>query len=226
MKHSLLYTILLTFAAHLTTAAQSIRTLFKNEIVYGKVQKITGTESIVSLTRGTTTIPVKDTTYFDEKGNTTERRIRIVDSYIYKYITKFDTAGNKLETICDTGLKKQIFKYDKSGNLIGMFQVSKTEKLYCSARFKYDDSHNLLETEDYLPSGKCTLKRCFRYDDKGFIDEENDYWNKDKLPQVLLFNYSNYDEMGNWTHLEITGNSPQGKPESTRIRNRQITYYQ
>jgi hypothetical protein len=226
MKYNLLYTVFLIFAISPNVLSQNIRTLFKNEIVYGKVQMITGSETITSLTNGTTTIPVKDTTYFDEKGNTTARHIRIVDSYIYKYITTFDTAGNKLETICDTGLKKQIFKYDKSGNLIGMFQVSKTEKLYCSVRFKYDDSHNLLETEDYLPSGQCTLKRCFRYDDKGFIDEENDYWNKDKLPQVLLYSYSNYDEKGNWTHLEIAEKLPQGKPKSIRVTNRQITYYQ
>jgi hypothetical protein len=227
MKHNLLYTALLTLSIISTSKAQNIRTLFKNEILYGKVQKVATTEINVSRTNpDITTIPVRDTTYFDEKGNTTERRGRVIDSYVFKYTTKFDSAGHKLETASDTGKKRLIIKYDKRGNMIQLLQVSKTGKLYCSERHKYDDNHNLIEYSAYLPSGKCFSKKDYLYSDKGFVYEEDDYYNGERLTYILLYTYSNYDDKGNWTSLAIAENSPQGIPESNYIITRQITYYQ
>jgi len=204
MKPYLLYTLLLIlFIPHATSA--QIRTLFNNEILYGKVQKVASTEILLLRDKpNRSATPIRDTTYFDEKGNTTERHVRAIDLYIFKYITRFDANGNKIETTCDTGSKKLLLKYDKRGNMIQSWQVSKAGKLYCSFRSKYDNKNNLIEYAAYFDSGKLFMKKSYLYDNKGFAYEEDNYTSNGVLSYTLSYTYSNYDDKGNWTTLQMS----------------------
>ncbi len=226
MKHYLHYILLLTlFIPHATSA--QIRTLFHNELLYGKVEKVSNSEFIVSRTNpNKTSIAVRDTTYFDKQGNTTERHCRVLDLHIFKYITKFDNAGNKLETTCDTGRNKLTLKYDKQGNMVEMWQISKAGNFYRSSHSKYDSNNNLIEYAEYFDSGKLFMKKGYLYDKKGFAYEEDNYTSNGALSYTLLYTYSNYDDKGNWTTLQMSESFANGKPGDTRITERQITYYQ
>ena len=224
MKRIIFLFVLAKFFIINTCYAQ-IRTLFHNEILYGKVQRLTESQVISSFSRGTTTLPVEDTTYFDGNGNTIERHVRVNNLHIYKYITKFNSDGHKLETTCDTGIKKQVLKYDKRGNMTEMFQVSKAGKPYRSNRLKYDAQHNLTEYDGYDDTGKVFMKKSYLYNDKGFIIKERDYDSKSPT-FIYLYTYSNYDDKGNWTSLKITSHFRDSKPGDDRITSRQITYYQ
>jgi hypothetical protein len=226
MKHNLLYTIFLILFIQHTTSAQ-IRTLFQNEILYGKVQKVTSTEILLLRDKpNKSSTPIRDTTYFDEKGNTTERHVRANDLYIFKYNTRCDATGNKIETTCDTGSKKLLLKYDKKSNMVEVWQMSKAGKPYRDSRLKYDNKHNLIEYAEYFDSGKLFMKKGYLYDKKGFAYEEDNYTSNGLLSYTLVYTYSNYDDKGNWTTLQMSENYADGTPGDTRITNRQITYYQ
>jgi hypothetical protein len=226
MKHNLLYTILLVILIPQATSAQ-IRTLFNNEILYGKVKQVCSSEFFVSQTNpNKKSITVSDTTYFDKQGNTTERHSRTIDLHIFKYLTKFDAARNKLETTSNTERNKMTLKYDKRGNMAEIWEVSKAEKYYRSYRLKYDDHHNLIEYDGYYESGKMFFKKCYLYNDRGFAYEEDDYDGNNLPTFIYLYTYSNYDDKGNWTSLEIASRFIDGTPSDSRIINRQITYYQ
>lgn len=218
--------LVLTELFIINTCYAQIRTLLNNEILYGKVQKVASEEFVVSQSNpDRSSIHVMDTTYFDKQGNTIERHSRIKDLHIFNYTTRFDAAGNKLETLCHTGTKKLVLKYDKKGNMVEIWMISKAGKPYRSNRLKYDDYHNLTEYDGYDDTGKIFMKKCYLYNDNGFVIEERDYDSKSRT-FTYLYTYSNYDDKGNWTNLKITSHFVDGKPGDDHITNRQITYYQ
>jgi hypothetical protein len=211
--------LFLTQIAH----AQKTRTLFYDDILYGKVKQISEIEYYPK----STGIELKDTTWYDEKGNTLENHRRTKHGTLFKekYITTSDASGRKMEIIGSEKDQNLSAKLDSRGNLIEFNSDFKSGGVNFRSVYEYDKRNDLLSFSSFDKNNSLTLKKTYKYDKKNNLIEA-DYWREDgKLDYQTTFEYTGIDKTGNWTKRISHKKLPTGQIVDDLIIERQITYY-
>jgi len=223
MKKKLFILLLLIQFLIPTSKAQKIRTLFYDDILFGKVKMVCQNNYLPGLS----IIEVHDTTWYDESGKTTEshrktmRGIKFSEKYIYTSIAsikKMQVIGNETDQNLDA-------TFDLKGNLSEYSSHFKNGNLNFKSTYEYDNKNNLITYYAYNKDNLLQQKRTYEYSKDGILTKEY-LWNEDgKINYEIDFEYSGFDGQGNWLKRIGHRKYPSGKPVPDLIVTREITYY-
>ena len=222
MKKVIYLVILLALINNPIAHAQKIRTLFYDEFLFGKVKMTSQTQYPVLHFE----MQLKDTTWYDENGNTLEDHTRSPHGTLFaeKYINTSDSSGRKMQVIYNLKDQNLSMKFDSKGNLVERDSYLKNGSINFSAFYEYDARNNLISLRNVDKNPAYSWKRTYKYD-KDDVRIAADTWGPDgKLRYHTEFVYSNFDEKGNWKTRLAHDAYPNGKVEDQRTT-RQITYY-
>ncbi|MCO5947314.1 hypothetical protein [Mucilaginibacter flavidus] len=205
-----------------TGYCQKIRTLFYDDVLYGKVKQVIALNYIP----GTTIVEVTDTTWYDENGNTTENHRKTMRGTLFKerYINSSDAHGKKMEIIGSERDQVLSTKFNENGILAEYSSHFKNGSLNFRSTYKYDDKNNMVEYISFDKSNILTQKRTYKYDGNDRLISLDIWAQSGNLLFHTDFDYSGVDKIGNWTRRIGHRKSPNGKPEDVTIV-RQIEYY-
>ncbi|NHA05681.1 hypothetical protein G7092_17855 [Mucilaginibacter sp. HC2] len=222
---TLLLTSLLLIAFE-KTYAQKTREPFSGNILYGKVARVI---QIEYMSKKPSDTMVMDTALYDRNGILLERRTgarlgKEIVHYIYKYTTKFDDNGHKVETVFYSQGDKGVLKYDLSGNMIEFDNFLSNGNLSYKYLYKYNDRNNRTEYSIYDKKDSLNAQWLYRYNKNDNLIEE--YKDKGlKYESKILYQYQSFDEIGNWTRRSRDGKFKIGYPIGEMITERQFVYY-
>jgi hypothetical protein len=223
MKEALYITGLLSLLLNQAGHAQKIRTLFYNDILYGKVKQVSELEYLLG-----TNMSATDTTWYDEQGNTVERHEKNNNGkrVIEQYIITTDTLGKKLEI--DNSEHSQILRgrFGPNGSLIEYSSHSKLNGgLFFKIVYEYDQANNLVLSKRFKWNDILEERRTYKYDQNNRLIAM-DVWGEDRQREYHTdYEYVTFDKAGNWTkllrHVKLQANM--GTNEG--VVERKITYY-
>jgi hypothetical protein len=155
---------------------------------------------------------------YDKTGKNIEDQEYRSPTFFNKYIHRFNNIGSRsinMKYIPVRGIKKiindkqiaviitnmgetslnskDIYKYDKKGNLVEWCSYKSESLLFSKYTYKYDNKGNLIEDNFYNMQGMLKWKNLYRYDKKGNMDKKTVY----KYDSVFSEYTFKYDSMGN-----------------------------
>jgi len=222
MKKSLCLSITLILFFVQQGQGQKIRTLFYDDILFGKVKQVVA----LNYLPGTMVVELTDTTWYDEKGNTVENHRKTMHGTLFKekYIRTYDAAGEKMEIIGNENDQNLGGKFDAKGNLVEYYSYFKNGSLNFKSIYQYDERNNLT-TYQYLDNNnRVKQKRTYKYDNDDKLISLDNFGQNGNLEYHVEYEYSGLDKAGNWTKRIGHSKLQTGKFESRTIL-RQITYY-
>jgi len=213
---------IILFLVH-TGFGQKIRTLFYDDILYGKVKQVVERH----YTPGAIGVEFTDTTIYDEKGNTLETRRRTRHGSYTKdrYIDKSDADEKKMEIVGNEKDQDLGLKFNSKGNLDEYYSHFKNGQPNFKSTYKYDNKNNLVEFQYFDKNGKLTVKRTYKYNSDDLLMEEEN-WDAD--PQYRYHvdvKYTSFDKMGNWTNRVSNKKLTSGAAVSISTILREVFYY-
>jgi hypothetical protein len=222
MLKRLVYLLLMSLFIN-SVYAQKIRTLFYDDILYGKVKQVSESE----YSPGISGPEVTDTTWYDEKGNTIENHRRTMHGTFFgeKYIYSNNASGIDIAII--SSLKDQNIngKLNNAGNLTEYNSYFKKGGTNFKSTYEYDKQNNLLRFKFFDKGNTLTWMKTYKYD-KDDLPIEQYYWKQDgTLDYSINFKYLNFDKAGNWTKRTSQKTSASGKISEGPMIARQISYY-
>jgi hypothetical protein len=206
-----------------TSYGQKIRTLFYDDVLYGKVKQVSEFEHLSG-----TNMSGTDTTWYDKQGNTVERRgknnkeKRIIE----KYIITTDPSGKKLEI--DNSEHSQTLSgiFGANGCLAEYSSHSKLNGgLFFKIVYEYDQANNLVSSRRFRWNDILEERRAYKYDQNNRLIAM-DVWGEDRTREYHTdYEYVAFDKAGNWTKLlrHVKLQADMGTNEG--VIERQITYY-
>lgn len=209
---ALLIVVLFASRAH----AQKMRTLFYDELLYGKVKQTID----INYLPGTMIPELTDTTWYDEAGNTIENHRKSMRGslFIEKYVTSNGPQGKKMEIISHQKDQEFAVKFDAAGNLTEHTSHFKNGYLNFRTTYKYDDRNNLIEFSSF------NVKRTIKYDGNDRRIAVDVWTTAGTLDTHTDYEYAGIDKAGNWTKRIGHSKKQSGKTEDI-IVTRKITYY-
>jgi hypothetical protein len=188
---------------------QKTRTLFYDDILYGKVQKVATAYYIP----GTPGVDLTDTTLYDKKGNTVETRRRTRHGAFFddKYIDKSDASGKKMKMTGNEKGQEFNLKFDSNGNLVEYDSHLTTGEWNFKSTYTYDQRNNLASFQFFDKNNKLVRKRTYKYNSKDLLMEEDNWEEDPKLRYHLEFTYVSFDKAGNWTKRTSNKKTADGK---------------
>lgn len=204
--------------------AQKIRTLLSSEVLNGKVMEIT---EIEYRSKAPVDTLIKQIILYNLNGLTIERRLKLKygGQRYYKYQTKLDSTGKKVETTCSELNNNLSMKYDDNGNVVEFKCVSNNGNLKFKDLNKYNRKNNRIEDNYYDAKDSLEIKRVYKYDKKNNLVEEDNYRPSKTLNYKIYYHYVDFDEAGNWTKRVFSGKFIVGNIISEHTVERKITYY-
>lgn len=202
--------------------SQKIRTLFYDDILYGKVKQV----SEAYYLSGTMGVELTDTTWYDDKGNTLEnhRRTRHGTLFKEKYTISNEASGKKMQIIGSEHDQNLSAKFDAKGNLAEYYSHFKNGSLNFKSLYDYDQKNNLVVFRNFDKNNILTQKRTYNYDNDDQLIALDNWGENGKLEYHTDFQYLGVDKTGNWTKRIGRNKLQSGKTEELTII-RQITYY-
>ena len=191
----LVYLTLLPLFINQIAYAQKIRTLYYDEVLYGKVKQV----SQIYYLPGTYQIELNDTTWYDESGNTLEDHRWTMHGAFFKekYINTNDTSGRKMEIIFNKKDQDLRVKFDSKGNLIEVDNYFKNGAMNFKSFYEYDEKNNLLSYRNINKNSSYNLKRTYKYDKEDTLIEEDTWDGNNKLKFHTDFQYKSNDKASN-----------------------------
>jgi len=188
------------------------------------------------------------TDFYDEQGKIIEKNIlnnfqgnEFVEKIIYEYDEQGNALGKHYEPNGDLyGTYKYI--YDEKGNLIEYHefnsngeQLDKTVTQYNNngekiSTYDYDRNDSIEKVQTYsfednskrmiVKQDKQAIKLIFTYDDNGNEISYSEVYENDKVCQIIVSKYDNFDEQNNWTNRIMIY-----KGKVDRVFEREIQYF-
>jgi hypothetical protein len=169
--------------------AQTTRTL-DNDILFGKVKQIS---SITYLPEYRSAPAIKDTSFYDEQGNTLEMHMtpRFGSLYKFTYIFSQDSSGKRMKAITNIDGQKISGKFDSKGNMIEYDFGSKNGNPESKGIYEYNEKNNLVKYR-MLRFGKIVdVARSYKYDHNNKLIEEVDYAEHGRFDCDIFYQYAN-----------------------------------
>jgi len=216
-------TILLLLMLAKDLSAQTTRTLFNPDYLRGKIAKILEIELADKDYKDTI---IKTATLFDKNGTTTERTLSYGKvSYILKYVTAFDSRGNKISTNLTNAEGDIIsFIYDDRGRLEELRGKLKNKSSSYRDVYSYNNKNNQTEENHYNAKDSLSSNTSFKYNAQNHLIEE-DYYIHSIFSYKVLYTYLDFDDFGNWTKRASKTIFQKTKmPAVYKLIERQISY--
>ena len=147
--------------------------------------------------------PETDSISFDSTGNQVRKStssIEMVEN-VHKYSYKYDTNGEKIEAISDSG---EVYKYDRNGHIYELIASIK-DTLGVRCEFKYNAAGDIIQCKEfdlkilsYLTTYKYNHRRLL-IEEVGFKGDK--FGDKPSYFVKVTYNYKSFDEKGNWTKV-------------------------
>jgi hypothetical protein len=222
MKKSIFLSItgILFFVQH--GYCQKIRTLFYDDILYGKVKQVVAFNYLP----GTMVVELADTTWYDENGNTLENHRKTMHGTLFKekYIISNGAAGKKMEIIGSEHDQNLSAKFDAKGNLAEFDSYIKNGGLNFKSIYQYDERNNLTSYRYLDRDGNVKRKRTYKYDNDDRLIAVDNFGQNGNLEYHADYEYFGVDKARNWTKRVEHTKLQAGQSEDRNVV-RQITYY-
>jgi hypothetical protein len=152
-------------------------------------------------------------------------RNHLMDTMIYKYNKQGEVAETDNYGVFGV-FSKSVFHYDESGNVAEKENYIRNV-LNTKVFGKYDERGNEIE-QDFYSGDKLLRRVLFTYNLSDGLVSEEDYDVNGFLENKSVFNYSNFDQNGNW-QLKTTSTSTYSNNHGHQVSHfaikRSIEYY-
>ena len=218
-----LIAILLLFTSE-KNYAQTTRTLYDHDILFGKVKEVFQIEYMPGYKA---TPAVSDTVLYDENEKTVEMREkpRFAPIYIFEYLYSQDSSGRKILVKINNEDEVISARLDDKGNLTEYNFYRKNAQLNKKSYYKYDDNDNLVLFTLKNRDNTIGLTRTYKYNQDNMQIEEDESSSDGKLNYQLIYKYVSFDKYGNWTKRTSKKKLPNGEIGDFQTVERQIVYY-
>ena len=157
-------------------------------------------------------------TKYDSSGNRIDEQEYRYGAFFNKYIQRFNNTGNRkintkynpdnnhqskysnmgntvTNTLDDSFYSKEIYKYNKNGDIIEWKSYKSNGSLFSKYLYKYDKNRNMIEDIFYGVDGLIKWKNIYNYDKNGKIKKKTVYKYNNLYSQYTF----EYDIKGNMT---------------------------
>jgi hypothetical protein len=223
MKQSLSLLIILMLVLSNSAFCQTIRSLFYDEVLYGKVKTIYDDHYLP----GSSIVEVRDTTWYDEIGNTKEDSRRTMHGTLFneKYSYTIDASGKKIQIVGSENNQNLKATLDLQGHVVEYDSHLKNGSLNFYAVYSYNDKGDLASFASYSNKRQVTQKRTYQYDKDDKLINEDVWKGENTLDYHLSFEYPSLDAHGNWLKRVGHRKSSIGVALPDLVVLRRIVYY-
>jgi hypothetical protein len=202
---------------------QRTRTLFDNDILFGKIKQVS---EIKYFPDHNPQLTIMDTILYDENGKTLEihTQYKFGTLHINKFSITQGHHGKKMDVTSNQDNERVSSKFDSRGNMIE-YDIFKNGILSTKTSRKYDKKDNMVKFVFSDKTNGLKLTRFYKYNEDKMVTEENDNGGKGRFDYQIMYHYENFDKNGNWIKRTSKKKLPSGETVDDQIIEREIIYY-